>query len=405
MTLEQFTFNFYQRLRQGGLPLTIAEYKALLEALRAGLGIKSKNDFLGICQLLWCKSLEHNEFIAAEFQSYHQYVFVKIINSDKNTVENNGTSDLKSSEPVVAEDAKNDFDQDRRAEKRKEAERDAENRPNGLNPTKEQIEGGRNNFISHNAPVIAYYPSSDSADSSGVGVGTRLYSSNVDYIHSPFILTEEYLPVSLRQMQQSWRRLRHFSSSIENTQSIDWQQTVHNTAQQGFFSTPAYKRVRKNQFQLAILIDHHSSMVPHWEIGKQLIEAAKSEGGYPDAKVYYTHNIPSKYLYRTPFHTDIVSIESMLQECNPRHTVFVFFSDAGASRGLFNAKRVIATKRFVARLSSKVYSMAWLNPMPKARWDNTSAELIKRLMPMFECTESGIDAAMKTLKTGRNARF
>jgi hypothetical protein len=42
--------------------------------------------------------------------------------------------------------------------------------------------------------------------------------------------------------------------------------------------------------------------------------------------------------------------------------------------------------------------------MPKDRWENTSAELIKRLVPMFECTEDGIDAAMKTLKSGKHGR-
>lgn len=404
MTLEQFTFDFYLKLRQRGMSLTIGEYKLLLEALQKGLAIKGKKDFLEICQLLWCKSLQHQRIVLEEFQFYYQYVLAKIIEIDieKEEGTTKGSHDAwpKSAEDIGAKSGEEEKLPKEEKEEPKNLGSEAKRQTQDIAQSWQE----QSSFMPHNSPFIKFYPAAENEYSQGRQLNADIYSSDTDYIHSPFILSKEYLPVSLRQMQQAWRSLRHFTSSIENAQSIDWQQTINNTAQRGFFHRPAYSRMRNNQFQLVILIDHHGSMVPHWTIGQQLIEAAKKEGGYPDAKVYYTHNIPSKYLYKTPYHTDSISVEDMLQEFNPRHTVFMFFSDAGASRGLFNAQRVIATKRFVTSLGKRVHSMVWLNPMPKERWVNTSAELIKRLVPMFECTEGAIDAAINTLKRGRDAR-
>jgi hypothetical protein len=78
--------------------------------------------------------------------------------------------------------------------------------------------------------------------------------------------------------------------------------------------------------------------------------------------------------------------------------VVLIVSDAGAARGSFESERVERTQVFLNQLKRSVRRYAWLNPMPNHRWKGTTAEDIARLVPMFEMSRRGLDAAIDILR-------
>ncbi len=68
--------------------------------------------------------------------------------------------------------------------------------------------------------------------------------------------------------------------------------------------------------------------------------------------------------------------------------------------GEANPARIEETQKFLAGLKQQVRYVAWLNPMPKARWTGTSAEAIAQLIPMFEIDRKGLDGAIEALRGG-----
>jgi uncharacterized protein with von Willebrand factor type A (vWA) domain len=60
--------------------------------------------------------------------------------------------------------------------------------------------------------------------------------------------------------------------------------------------------------------------------------------------------------------------------------------------------RVRATAHFLAALKEHTLLVAWLNPMPRARWANSSAQLIAGLVPMFPMEPDGLSNAIDRLR-------
>lgn len=388
--MKNLALNFFYILRKKGFSLHKSDLDALLQAEEAGLAVWSKEHFIETCQILWAKDQNQQVLIKREFEFFYNMMIDQF----------NRPLEKEKLEPEP-EDSNQHIASDNEKEKQKSPKTD-----NKVNPTpnKSELKDGistNNQFYdAHNAPVIAFYPSSEN-DANFRNLDHELYSPDFDYSHSPFIFSEDYHPISLRQMQQTWRNLRENKSSHLSS-TIDWNDTIQLVGKQGFFTKPVYKPNLQNQIQLIIIIDHLGSMVAHESLGFLIVDAAQKEGGHPNLKTYYTHNIPKDYLYTNPEHTDFLHVDELLVQCSPRHTALLIYSDAGASRRTINPQRIIETRKFIQRLKKRINSMVWLNPIPKNRWTNTSAKLIQTLVPMFECTEIEVGAAIKTLKIGNN---
>lgn len=388
MSFDDFTFGFFHQLRQTRMQhLTYDQYGLLLDAVRHDLGMEDHIHFVETCCMLWAKSREEGKHIQEEFNVYYQ-----------NTLEQIAPDENKQRQPLPRP----------RSELKEPDLIQAGDTPETDEISHQYEDTSKNSpletFTEHDAPTIAFYPP-EKGTGEGNELAPQLNAADANYLQSPFILSDDYLPISLRQMQQTWRGLRSYAAGRVSSTNIHWAETVQHVARQGVFTRPIYERIRENRIQLVILIDHQGSMTPHWALGQHLVKAALEDGEHADALVYYTHNLPIRYLYKNPGHTLDVPLNTVLAQCTAQHTTFVIFSDAGASRGLFNPQRIIATKDFLGQLKKCTKSVVWLNPMPRHRWEDTSAELIERMTPMYECMESDLEAAVRTLKTGRYARI
>jgi uncharacterized protein len=207
----------------------------------------------------------------------------------------------------------------------------------------------------------------------------------------------DYLPVTQRQMKQSWRYLRRFVREGVPTE-LDVAATVRHIAQNGMLLNPVLVPPRRNQTELLLLIDQDGSMVAFHSLSVRLMETASRGGRLGDAGVYYFHNCPIDYVYHDPKHQQAEPLGNWFGQVSRSRSVVLIFSDAGAARGGANPERIAGTKKFLAELRPQVRYVAWLNPLPKARWEGTSAEAIAQLTPMFEISRQGMDGAISALR-------
>ena len=104
------------------------------------------------------------------------------------------------------------------------------------------------------------------------------------------------------------------------------------------------------------------------------------------------------YLYYDPEHQEAESVNQVLTHLTSEYTGVLIFSDGGAAHGRWNPERVCSTQTFLTQLKQRVRYIAWLNPMPRERWADTTAEPISGLVPMFELNRHGLDAAIRVLR-------
>jgi uncharacterized protein with von Willebrand factor type A (vWA) domain len=211
----------------------------------------------------------------------------------------------------------------------------------------------------------------------------------------PLILND--LPVTPRQMKQGWRYLRQFTRQGAAVE-MDLEATIQQVSQQGVLLNPVMVPARTNQLELLLLIDRDGSMVPFHHLSQGLIDTAIRGGRFNRVRVYYFHNCPDDYLYRDPYHLEAELLDDCLLNLSKTRTVCMIFSDAGAARGGYSSKRRRRTKSFLKQLGQYVRTVAWLNPLPRRRWDSTTAKEIAAWVPMFEVNRQGLYQAIDALK-------
>ncbi|MHC5854504.1 hypothetical protein [Nostoc sp.] len=223
--------------------------------------------------------------------------------------------------------------------------------------------------------------------------GTR---SDTDLPLSSFIESNEYFPMTSRQMKQSWRYLRRFIREGPPIE-LDVEATVQQMSRQGMLLHPVLKPRRVNRNELLLLVDQDGSMAPFHSLSERLAETAIQGGRLGKAGIYYFHNCPSQHLYHDPYHQVAESIREVLAKLHSEYAGILIFSDAGAARGAFSRERLDLTAEFLDQLRQKLRHIAWLNPVPRDRWTGTAGEIAK-IVPMFEFNRQGLTQAIDVLR-------
>lgn len=220
---------------------------------------------------------------------------------------------------------------------------------------------------------------------------------------------ETYWPILPRSMAYAWRYLRR--PRPDGPQDVlDIEATVEQVAKTGFFLSPILHRREINHASLLLLIDQDGSMTPFHRFSRDLVATAFSGGDLVRVDAYYFHNLPETddytdddkdpplkkpvdkvletHVYKDPRLTQPVDIREMWSICDADTSVLIF-SDAGAARGRQRIERLRATTEFIVPLRQRTPLIGWLNPMPKDRWESTTAELIASMVPMEQMDNDG----------------
>ncbi len=210
----------------------------------------------------------------------------------------------------------------------------------------------------------------------------------------------DYLPVTRRQMKQSWRYLRRMVCEGPPTE-LDMDATVQDIGQRGLLLAPIFRARRVNRAEVLLLVDHDGSMVPFHGLSQRLVETALQGGRLTCASVYYFRNCPVRWLYHDPYYQTADSIEQVLQSLTSDYAGALIVSDGGAAYGRRSPHRLTMTQQFLEQLSQRVRYIAWLNPMPYDRWADSTAGDIAQQIPMFEFDRAGLEAAIDVLRGQR----
>ena len=223
-----------------------------------------------------------------------------------------------------------------------------------------------------------------------------------DIPQTRYALMDKCVPISCREMQQGWRRLRQRireGASVE----LDLETTIRNIERKGMLLKLAHVPCRINRAELLLLIDNSESMVPFNSSSYQLAETAIHGGCLGRVNVYYFCNLrnDNSELFSHSFPERRATFQDVLACFHLQRTSIMIFSDAGAARGHLNTNRISETKHFLDQLKQKVHNITWLNPVPCSRWNSTTAGKIAEFVPMFQFDYRGFQDAIN-VSQGKN---
>lgn len=396
MTSRLPLFDLYNRLREAGLPLGVEEYEWLLRALAAGFGFAGPDSLRRLCRALWIKS--------AEEEAIFDHFFAQFLRDAAPAA-----PPVEALQEEIASDAEITPPQFE-AEDASESEKEEVSASSASTPSQTE---------SPSSDVAPTCPSEWSTPPPVVPALVDMDAITARLAHQRLHVEDEaaafaaryrfggdYLPLTPRQMKQSWRYLRQRVREGPPVE-LDVAATVQRTAEAGVLYDFVLRPRRVNRAELVLLLDQEGSMVPFHAFSRRLAETAVRGGKLGQADVYYFQNCPDAYLYRDPHFNDAVAVDAVLDELHPTRSAVLIFSDAGAARHRFDAGRVMATEAFLERVQSAARRLAWLNPMPVGRWPGSSAAAIARRVPMFEISRRGLQDAISVLRgraqTGRGS--
>lgn len=348
-------------LTRKGFKLSVRDYQDVLKALRAGFGLKSRSDLLWLCEALWAHSDEEKRTIHLLFR---QFPFPTPDEVERITF----SGDKASGTEMI-----NDVDLPHAREELKPHEPLQEDRPKT------------------NLPDITFAPPTAKE---GSVVPPAVAHPTLD---EPFILTPQPL-VPLRSLIIIWRRFRT-ATRVGPKVELDLQATIAERCRKGFLVTPVMLPKRSNQAKLTVLIDVSSSMIA-WEYFTRMLTSSlhQNQSKLGQITIYYFSNAPIDVFYEHETMIGPIGIHKALK-MNPASTLLVI-SDAGAARGFSVQDRINDTQHFISRVSRYWQPIVWINPMPKSRWRDSSAEMISRLsgITMLELSEDSLINAVDILR-------
>ncbi|VAW43280.1 hypothetical protein MNBD_CHLOROFLEXI01-351 [hydrothermal vent metagenome] len=375
--LNQITDLFDRLRRQTGWVLGVAEFLQLLQALQTGLGQEALTDravLKELCQLLWAKSPLDQAILAHQFdQIISQSAAAP---TDEETVEE--ASEQLPDDPIEPEPEPDDIE--------------AQPKPT-IEPAADEVE-----------PIPEREVAKETAEQMMDSAPNRVFDTQDRKLaYQRFLLSTDYLPVTRRQLKQSWRYLRRQVRQGPPAE-IDIPATVRRISEDGFFLTPAMRPRRTNKAALLLLIDQNGSMAPFHLLSRRLKETIESAGNLGQLGIYYFHDCPAVLrdgrIYTDLYREHTVTshpqglyarpISKILAEFDLNYSSVLIFSDAGAARGNWDDERIEATYIFLHQLHTLgVKNVVWLNPMPEDRWEATRLQALN-LLEKFENSATAI---------------
>ena len=215
---------------------------------------------------------------------------------------------------------------------------------------------------------------------------------------------DDTIEMGTRNIKVALRRLRKFARYGAVTE-LDIDDTIRSTAKKGWLDVKMVPE-RHNAVKILLFLDVGGSMNPHVKLMEELFSAARTE--FKHLEYYYFHNCPYERVWKdnSRRHKDVVNTWDVLHTYGHDYKV-IFVGDAsmspyeitypGGSVEHWNEEAgAVWMERFLA-----VYSRAvWINPIPKKWWGNTqSVRMVSQLMSerMYPLSLEGLDEAIKEL--------
>lgn len=344
---------FFQLVHEG-FPLGIRDLNEALCALEAGFGAGNRENLMWLCRALWARTEEEDRRIGILFQQYLP-------------------------RPTAAEVAT--LTGRPLPEKPPETGAAPREDPAARDPSNQQP----------NAPALEI---SGAEQPGGIGLPKAAVAASRG---ESFILAPKPL-VPLRSCVIAWRRYRRPLRSGPKVE-LDLEQTIAAKAAKGFLPAPVLVSRRGNQARVVLLVDSGPSMAS-WAYSTAMLVESLRESRLGVSAVFYFHEAPDR-LFERPGLTGTLTLRAALERFPD--TPVVIASDSGSARAGFDQRRIRATRESLGRFGLSWRPVAWLNPMPKARWRGTSAASIAKIpgVSMLPFNTDGLIQAIDLLRGQR----
>lgn len=387
--------SFVERLRAAGLPVSMTEYLALLDALRQGVAEANVEDFYHLARAALVKDERHLDRFDRVFGAVFRGIETPpgdpaaAIPEEwlRKIAERNLTP-----EEMAAIEALGGFEKLMETLRQRLAEQQGRHQGG----SKWIGTGGTSPFGAY-----GYNPE-------GVRIGqdrSRHRRAVKVWDRREFRDLDGEVELGTRNMKLALRKLRRFARTGAAVE-LDMHGTISATANNGGALDLRMVPERHNAVKLLLLLDVGGSMDDHVRISEQIFSAARSE--FKHYAHFYFHNCVYERLWRENRRRDASSIgtEELLRTYGPDYRL-VLVGDAtmspyeivqpGGSVEHWNAE---AGAAWMARLLAHFRRAAWLNPVAEEQWGYAqSVRLLREMMAgrMYPLTLDGIDRMTREL--------
>jgi uncharacterized protein with von Willebrand factor type A (vWA) domain len=208
-----------------------------------------------------------------------------------------------------------------------------------------------------------------------------------------------------RNLQVALRRLRRFARE-GSAEELDMPATIEATARDAGLLDIRMRPERRNAVKVLLFLDVGGSMDEHVRICESLFAACRSE--FKRLEHFYFHNCLYDHVWKDGMRREHerISTADILHRYGPDYKI-VFVGDAamapwevthaGGSIEYWNEE---PGELWLRRMTRHFRKAAWINPVPKAQWDDTQSNRIIRGLfedHMYPLTPEGLTEAMRHL--------
>jgi uncharacterized protein with von Willebrand factor type A (vWA) domain len=388
---------FFLMLRAAGVPVSITEFLALLDALKARLIGQSADDFYFLARATLVKDERHydrfDRVFAAHFQGA-ELAFEALLAAEVPAEWLRDALRLQLSEEEKARiEALGGWEALMEALRKRLAEQKVRHQGG----SRWIGTGGTSPFGAHGYnPEGVRIGQDGSGQRRAVKVWDRREFANLD----------DSVELGTRNVKLALRRLRRFARQGAPEQ-LDLDATIDSTARHAGLLDIRMVPERHNAVKVLLFLDIGGSMDDHVRICEELFSAARGE--FKHLQHFYFHNFVYESVWKDNRrrHSERTPLPEVLRTYGHDYKLVVV-GDAtmspyeivqpGGSIEHWNEEPGAA---WMKRLLAHYPHHAWLNPEPRERWDYTPSIRITRELfeeRMFPLTLEGLDRAMRSLQ-------
>jgi len=395
--------NFYYQLKSEGVPVSLNEWMALMEALAKGLSFSSLTGFYHLARAMLVKSEAHYDRYDLAFAKY----FEGIETGDE--IIKHALEWLTRSLPPlrVPPGERSPFADWDLNELRRQLEERLKKQDGEHHGGSRWIGTGGTSPFGHSG----YHPA-----------GLRIGGKSVNRSAVKVAAERRYRDfrddqiTGVRQFEVALRKLRQFSTRTEGPKDqLDLDGTIDATCKNGGALKLVWQRPRRNTMKVVLLMDSGGSMNPYIQICGRLFTAANRTTHFKEMRFYFFHNCIYDYIYTSPIlvRQHAVKTEELLKTLNPDYRLIIVGDASMAPSELtmiggaidWGVENDEPGMVWLERLTHHFPFSAWLNPIPASHWEimegSYTIKLVRSIFPMFELTPEGLEQAVKKLKARR----
>jgi uncharacterized protein with von Willebrand factor type A (vWA) domain len=218
--------------------------------------------------------------------------------------------------------------------------------------------------------------------------------------------------IGVRQFEVGLRRLRELTTRNESRpDELDLDETVKSTADNGGILSLEFRKSRRNNVRVVLLMDVGGSMHPYVRLCSQLFTAVNRQTHFKDLRTYYFHNCVYDHVFTDTRMTTSGALPTsrVLHDLTSDYKL-ILVGDAAMAPSELNARYGIiwwghANEEpgieWLRRLRQHFGHSVWLNTIPEHDWDwvygHQTISQVRKVFPMHELTVDGLTAAVRLL--------